>query len=151
MRAYVQYNAIMLVRILADNPGPSFTRNIDSKFISTVKELLRDGRDMSVQQILRETLDTFELQKSKDETLVPLLDMWKSEKKKWAKKSGNDISSGIVRHFTFSLSKMLIISRFPEVERLASLALLLRPVSSPTFRLTSRRDAMEAGFLHPMN
>ena len=96
MRAYVQYNAIMLVRILADNPGATFTRNIDSKFVSTVKELLRDGRDMSVQQILRETLDTFELQKSEDETVAPLIAMWKSEKAKWAKKSGNDISSGLV-------------------------------------------------------
>ena len=137
MRAYVQYNAIMLVRILADNPGPSFTRNIDSKFISTVKELLRDGRDMSVQQILRETLDTFELQKSNDETLVPLLDMWKSEKKKWAKKSGNDISSGIVRVPALSLFQILTVSRSPEVERLASALLLLRPVSKLTFRLTS--------------
>ena len=96
MRAYVQYNAIMLVRILADNPGPSFTRNLDSKFVSTVKELLRDGRDMSVQQILRETLDTFELQKGQDETLTPLISMWQNEKVKWAKRSGNDISSGLV-------------------------------------------------------
>lgn len=97
LRAYVQYNAIMLVRILADNPGASFTRNIDSKFISTIKELLRDGRDMSVQQLVRETLDTFELQRSGDETLVPLITMWKNEKKKWAKRLGNDISSGIVQ------------------------------------------------------
>jgi hypothetical protein len=96
MRAYVQYNAIMLIRILADNPGPTFTRNIDAKFVATVKELLRDGRDMSVQQILRETLDTFEMQKAQDETLAPLITMWKNEKAKWAKKSGNDISSGIV-------------------------------------------------------
>ena len=96
LRAYVQYNAIMLVRILADNPGPTFTRNIDSKFVSTVKELLRDGRDMSVQQILRETLDTFEMQKSGDETLMLLITMWKSEKTKWVKRAGNDISSGLV-------------------------------------------------------
>jgi hypothetical protein len=48
----------MLIRILADNPGKTFTRNLDAKFVVTVKELLRDGRDMSVQQILRETLDT---------------------------------------------------------------------------------------------
>lgn len=81
-RAYVQYNAIMLVRILADNPGKSFTRNLDAKFVATVKELLRDGRDMSVQQILRETLDSFELQKADDETLAPLREMWKKEKQK---------------------------------------------------------------------
>lgn len=87
-RAYVQYNAIMLVRILADNPGKSFTKNIDSKFVSTVKELLRDGRDMSVQQLLRETLDTFETQKANDETLAPLTEMWKKEKEKMGKKYG---------------------------------------------------------------
>ncbi|KAL8733110.1 MAG: hypothetical protein Q9166_002302 [cf. Caloplaca sp. 2 TL-2023] len=76
----------MLVRILADNPGKSFTRNLDSKFVATVKELLRDGRDMSVQQILRETLDSFETNKVDDETLGPLRDMWKKEKPKWQKR-----------------------------------------------------------------
>ena len=94
-RAYVQYNAIMLIRILADNPGQSFTRNVDAKFVATVKELLRDGRDMSVQQILRETLDTFEMQRAQDETLSTLISMWTSEKAKWSKKSGNNIGSGI--------------------------------------------------------
>ncbi|KAI4181961.1 MAG: hypothetical protein LQ348_004929 [Seirophora lacunosa] len=84
-RAYVQYNAIMLVRILTDNPGKSFTINLDNKFASTVKELLRAGRDMSVQQILRETLDSFETSKADDETLAPLREMWKKEKEKWAK------------------------------------------------------------------
>lgn len=81
-RAYVQYNAIMLVRILADNPGKTFTKNIDAKFVATVKDLLRDGRDMSVQQILRETLESFEMQKSDDETLALLREMWKKEKQK---------------------------------------------------------------------
>ena len=84
-RAYVQYNAIMLVRILADNPGKSFTKNLDTKFVVTVKELLREGKDMSVQQILRETLDTFETQKAEDETLTPLREMWKKEKEKFAR------------------------------------------------------------------
>lgn len=90
-RAYVQYNAIMLVRILADNPGKSFTKNLDSKFASTIKELLRAGRDMSVQQILRETLDAFETSKVDDETLAPLREMWKKEKSKWSK-VGNAVS-----------------------------------------------------------
>ena len=72
----------MLIRILADNPGKTFTRNLDGKFVITVKELLRDGRDMSVQQILRETLDTFEAQKADDETLIPLREMWKKEQQK---------------------------------------------------------------------
>ena len=78
----------MLVRILADNPGKSFTKNIDQKFVSTVKELLRDGRDMSVQQILRETLDSFEEHKANDETLALLTEMWKKEKAKPGKQSG---------------------------------------------------------------
>ena len=79
----------MLVRILADNPGKSFTKNIDQKFVGTVKELLRDGRDMSVQQILRETLDTFEEQKANDETLALLMEMWKKEKGKMEKRFGS--------------------------------------------------------------
>lgn len=90
-RAYVQYNAIMLVRILADNPGKSFTKNLDTKFVVTVKELLRDGRDTSVQQILRETLDIFETQKADDETLTPLRVMWSMEKSK-LKKQGAPVS-----------------------------------------------------------
>lgn len=72
----------MLMRILADNPGKSFTKNIDQKFVNTTKELLREGRDMSVQQILRETLDTFETEKASDETLTGLRDMWRKEKAK---------------------------------------------------------------------
>lgn len=87
-RAYVQYNAIMLMRILADNPGKSFTKNVDQKFVNTVKELLRDGRDMSVQQILRETLDSFEKQKKDDETLALINDMWKKEQAKIVKRGG---------------------------------------------------------------
>lgn len=93
-RAYVQYNAIMLVRILADNPGKTFTKNIDHKFVGTVKELLRDGRDMSVQQILRETLDTFEEQKGNDETLASLTEMWKKEKVKMGKRNGSGAHIG---------------------------------------------------------
>lgn len=82
----------MLVRILADNPGKSFTKNLDIKFVTTVKELLRDGRDMSVQQILRETLDSFEMQKADNETLAPLREMWKKEKAK-VEKGGNAVSA----------------------------------------------------------
>ena len=93
----------MLIRILADNPGQSFTKNIDTKFVATVKELLRDGRDMSVQQILRETLDTFEAQKAHDETLSLLINMWTSEKVKWSKKSGNNIGSGLATNVSHDL------------------------------------------------
>ena len=96
-RAYVQYNAIMLIRILADGGNSaSFTKNLDAKFVAIVKELLRDGRDPSVQILMRENLDTFELQRADDETLQPLIAMWKNEKAKWSKRTGNDISSAVV-------------------------------------------------------
>jgi hypothetical protein len=82
-----QYNAIMLMRILADNPGPTFTRNMDQKFADTVKELLRHGRDPSVLQMLMETLHSYEATKAYDEGLTTLLEMWRKEKEK-AQKSG---------------------------------------------------------------
>ena len=78
----------MLVRILSDNPGKTFTKNLDSKFVMTIKELLRDGRDMSVQQILRETLDNFEREKKADENLTPMRDMWTKYKQKMEKRAG---------------------------------------------------------------
>ncbi|SPO03817.1 uncharacterized protein DNG_06500 [Cephalotrichum gorgonifer] len=83
-----QYNAVMLVRILTDNPGPTFTRNLDKKFVDTVKELLKHGRDRSVLNLLMETLDTFEFTKSWDEGLTPLIEMWKKEKLKNTAYSG---------------------------------------------------------------
>jgi hypothetical protein len=81
-KPHVQYNAFMLVRILSDNPGPMFTRNLDAKFTQAVKDLLRSVNDPSVQQIIRETLDTFEREKATDENLKLLIDMWIAEKKK---------------------------------------------------------------------
>ncbi|KAB8294706.1 hypothetical protein EYC80_006668 [Monilinia laxa] len=84
-KPYVQYNAIMLIRILTDNPGRTFTRNMDLKFVQTVKELLRTGRDLSVKQILMETLGTFTTEKADDETLAPLIEMWKKEQEKMAR------------------------------------------------------------------
>jgi hypothetical protein len=75
----------MLIRILSENPGHTFTRNFDTKFVGTVKELLREGRDMSAQQMLRETLEMFETQKSWDEDLAGLIAMWKKEKEKMGK------------------------------------------------------------------
>ncbi|KAI9739269.1 MAG: hypothetical protein M1834_007482 [Cirrosporium novae-zelandiae] len=80
---HVQYNAIMLIRILSDNPGPTFTRNMDAKFTSTVKELIHTTHDPSVQQIIRETLNTLETEKGDaDEGLVLILNMWRKEKAK---------------------------------------------------------------------
>ncbi|PLB38557.1 VHS and GAT domain-containing protein [Aspergillus candidus] len=76
----VQYNAIMLMRILIENPGHTFSRNLDSKFVTTVRDLLRQGKDLYVKQFLSETLDTLETQRPWDEDLGLLLGMWRKEK-----------------------------------------------------------------------
>jgi len=76
----VQYNAVMLIRILTDNPGPSFTKNLDKTFADTAKHLLRNGQDPSVSQILRETLDALERDKAYDTNLNTLFAMWRKEK-----------------------------------------------------------------------
>lgn len=78
----------MLARILSDNPGQTFTRNFDAKFVDTARELLRNGRDLSVRQMLMETLDQFEHQKAWDEGLKGLIEMWKKEKEKAYKAYG---------------------------------------------------------------
>ena len=65
-RPAAQYNAVMLIRILADNPGASFTRNMDKSFADTVKHLLRHGEDPSVAQILHESLDALDREKAYD-------------------------------------------------------------------------------------
>ncbi|EFR04088.1 hypothetical protein MGYG_07095 [Nannizzia gypsea CBS 118893] len=83
-----QYNAIMLIRILADNPGTSFTCNLDARFTSSVKLLLRDGRDMNVAQILRETLETLSTTKANDRNLSGLIQMWTKEKEKFERTYG---------------------------------------------------------------
>ncbi|KAI0542694.1 hypothetical protein GGR58DRAFT_451601 [Xylaria digitata] len=82
-----QYNALMLVRILSDNPGPTFTRNLDQEFAKTAKELLKNARNERVRQMLMETLDSFETTKFYDEGLVPMIEMWKKEKEKAQKSS----------------------------------------------------------------
>ncbi|KAF2843822.1 GAT-like domain-containing protein, partial [Patellaria atrata CBS 101060] len=74
-----QYNAIMLIRILADNPGQSFTKNMDKPFVQTVKEMLRTGKDPSVQQLLRETLYSLDSQKAYDTNMALLFTMWRRE------------------------------------------------------------------------
>lgn len=101
----------MLIRILTDNPGTTFTRNIDMRFVNVVRQLLKDGRDMSVQQMLRETLEALQVQKSGDPNLGPLVDMWKKEKEKLEKKYG---TSGVI-YFPLLIHngdmQMLTISR----------------------------------------
>ncbi|KAI3327145.1 hypothetical protein HD806DRAFT_486137 [Xylariaceae sp. AK1471] len=92
-----QYNALMLVRILADNPGPTFTRNLGKDFKETAKDLLRNGRNPSVVQMLMETLESFENTKSYDEGLTHLIEMWKKEKgeaSEKAKKKAHKSTSG---------------------------------------------------------
>ncbi|KAJ8115751.1 hypothetical protein OPT61_g2680 [Boeremia exigua] len=79
-RPHVQYNAIMLIRILVDNPGASFTKNLDKAFADTVKHLLRNGTDQSVAQILRETLNGLERDKAFDTNLNTMFSMWRKEK-----------------------------------------------------------------------
>lgn len=80
-RGYAQYNAVMLMRILTDNPGHNFTQYFDKSFVSTVKALLRECKDSSVQQIMRETLDYFEAEKLKaNDSLTLLVEMWRKEK-----------------------------------------------------------------------
>lgn len=86
--AHAQYNAIMLIRILTDHPGPAFTTYLNDKFAKTVKELLRSSWDPSVQQLLRETLDNFARDKSNDPSLRTLNDMWLKEKTKTVAPSG---------------------------------------------------------------
>jgi hypothetical protein len=85
----------MLLRILVDNPGPSFTRNINQKFVDATKTLLRGGRDPSVRQLLMDTLDAFEVtiqnqqrQNAVDENLASLVAMWLKEKEKAYKAYG---------------------------------------------------------------
>ncbi|KAM3506563.1 hypothetical protein MY11210_007504 [Beauveria gryllotalpidicola] len=88
-RAAWQYNAIMLLRILTENPGPMFTRNIDAKFADTCKALLRGTKDLNVRQMLIETLDDFQQTKSYDENLSILLQMWNKERVKIQAVYGN--------------------------------------------------------------
>ncbi|KAL5045413.1 hypothetical protein BDW71DRAFT_87062 [Aspergillus fruticulosus] len=83
--ANIQYNALMLIRILIDNPGHTFSRNLDGKFVTTIKDLLRTEKDVGVQRFLRETLDAMELQRGWDEDLKPLVEMWQKEKAKMNK------------------------------------------------------------------
>jgi hypothetical protein len=78
----------MLLRILTDNPGATFTRNLDQKFVDTARGLLKAVRDPSVRQILMETLDDFQHTKAYDENLTLLTSMWQKEKEQAYKNFG---------------------------------------------------------------
>ena len=77
---HVQYNAVMLISILANNPGRTFTVHLQGRFVSTVRDLLRMSQDPSVQQIMRETLQSLEDEKAYDTNLNALFAMWRKEK-----------------------------------------------------------------------
>lgn len=83
-----QYNAVMLMRILADHPGETFTRNMDAKFVDTARALLRGTKDNNVRQILMDTLDEFERAKFYDTNLTLAISMWQEEKDKAVEKHG---------------------------------------------------------------
>lgn len=75
----VQYNAVMLLRILSDHPGPLFTKYFDDAFVSTVKKLLRTTSDANTLMILHETLDALQTREH-DEGCKRMLNMWLKEK-----------------------------------------------------------------------
>jgi len=97
LRPHTQYNAIMLLRILSDNPGRTFTRNLgEAKFVAAVKELLKHGREPSVRQILVETLEHFDEKVRVGEEveggvevegLKGLVEVWAKERKNMTKLS----------------------------------------------------------------
>ena len=97
LRPHTQYNAIMLLRILSDNPGRTFTRNLgEAKFVAAVKELLKHGREPSVRQILVETLELFDEKVRVGEEveggvevegLKGLVEVWAKERKNMTKLS----------------------------------------------------------------
>lgn len=87
-RASWQYNAVMLMRILADNPGTTFTRNFDQQFVDTARSLLKHAQDRRVRQILMETLEDFQFSKMDDPNLVLIVEMWKAQKEKALREHG---------------------------------------------------------------
>ncbi|CAK7204277.1 hypothetical protein SEUCBS139899_007032 [Sporothrix eucalyptigena] len=76
------YNAIMLMRILVENPGLTFTRNMDKKFVDTVRDLLRGCQHAHIVHFLIETLQDFESKGAVDEGIGRLVEMWQKEKAK---------------------------------------------------------------------
>ena len=75
----------MLMRILVDHPGKTFTRNLDQRFADKVKDLFKHGRDPGVMQLLAETLDYFDTVKSDDQELQFVRAVWQKQKASLAK------------------------------------------------------------------
>ncbi|KHJ31962.1 putative gat domain-containing protein [Erysiphe necator] len=90
-RPHMQYNSVMLIRILAENPGPTFTRNLDSKFVQTVKELLRYGQDQNIRSLLVETLNKFSRDRAYFEGIELLVEMWGKEQEKMRWQGASDM------------------------------------------------------------
>ncbi|KAG0135301.1 hypothetical protein HOY82DRAFT_601069 [Tuber indicum] len=110
LRPHTQCNAIMLTRILSDNPSCAFTRNLaEAKFVAAVKELLKHGREPSVRLKLVETLEHFDGRVTaragvgvgvgghgdeEVEGLKGLVEVWAKEKRNMAKLSKSAPASG---------------------------------------------------------
>lgn len=118
----------MLMRILADNPGHSFTRNFDAKFVATFKDLLRYGRDWHVQHYLRQYLNTLEATKASDQDLQLLLQMWAKEK---TKNNRNFVSiSGQGQEESESLTQVARLTDYPWQATTKHLRLDMHPTCS---------------------
>lgn len=94
----------MLIRILSDNPGRSFTRNFDKKFVDTVKDLLKGAWSGRVRQLLMETLDHLEYTKADYEGVADLVAMWRKEKSRVLKYHG--VSSCLDQLIRFCLPRI---------------------------------------------
>lgn len=78
----------MLIRILVDNPGETFTRALDADFVETMRKLLKHARENRVRNMAMEMLDDFEHTKMYDENLQALVLMWKAQKEEAVRKRG---------------------------------------------------------------
>ncbi|EPE04606.1 gat domain-containing protein [Ophiostoma piceae UAMH 11346] len=76
------YNAIMLMRILVENPGLTFTRNMDKKFVDAVKDVLRGCEHAHVVHFLIEAMQELESKNAADEGIGRMIEMWRKEKTK---------------------------------------------------------------------
>jgi hypothetical protein len=103
-----QYNGLMLVRILVDNPGETFTRALDADFAETMRKLLKHARDNRVRNMCMEMLDDFEHTKMYDENLQPLAIMWKAQKAEAIKKHG--VSSRTTCDHRLKIPKLVLTS-----------------------------------------
>lgn len=76
------YNAIMLMRILVENPGFTFTRHMDKRFVDAVRDVLRHCQSLQTVQFLIDALQSFEAKGAMDEGLGRIVEMWQKEKTK---------------------------------------------------------------------